>query len=222
MNDAFLEILFLAAVAGFVFMRLKGVLGTRVGRENPEEFGYGAQKGAAAPAAADRFKDRPAAAPAELGLDPSSRAARAVIAAQEADPEFDPADFLRRSGDAYEYILLAFEHGEKDDLKPLLAPDVYQSFASVIDDRTAKGVVVEARLVRIVSTELKDARFDPATLETQMDVRFEAELISAARDASGAVVQGDPTHPRVVSDLWTFSRRLGDADPNWLLVATGD
>ncbi len=220
MTDAFLEILILAAVAGFVFMRLKGVLGTRVGRENPEEWGFGAPTGASAPSGPQ------AAAPridlAELGVEPSSGAARALLAGRQADPVFYPADFMRRAGDAYEYILLAFEHGEKDDLRALLAPNVYQSFSDVIDDRTAKGVVVEARLVRIVSTELKDARFDPAAGEMQMDVRFEAELISAARDAAGAVVQGDPTRPRVISDLWTFSRRLGDADPNWLLVATGD
>ena len=47
-------------------------------------------------------------------------------------------------------------------------------------------------------------------------------LFAKVRDAAGAVVQGDPTHPRVVSDLWTFERRLGDANPNWTLVATGD
>ncbi|WP_018631467.1 Tim44/TimA family putative adaptor protein [Neomegalonema perideroedes] len=220
MTDAFLEILILAAVAGFVFMRLKGVLGTRVGRENPEEWGFGAPSGKPGPAA-DRAEAAPGLPP-ELGVDPASPAGRALILGLEADSEFDPADFMRRAGDAYEYILLAFEHGEKDDLRPLLAPNVYQSFSHVIDDRTQKGVVVEARLVRILATELKDARFDPATREMQMDVRFEAELISAARDAAGAVVQGDPTQPRVISDLWTFSRRLGDADPNWLLVATGD
>lgn len=219
MNDAYLDILILAAIAGFVFMRLKGVLGTRVGRENPEEWGFGrpAEAGAAAARAGSGRE-----LPAELGVDPGSRAGRALLQGQDADPEFDPADFMRRAGDAYEYILLAFEHGEKGDLKPLLAPDVYQSFSDVIDARTTKGFVVEARLVRIVSTELKDARFNPATLEMEMDVRFEAELISAARDASGVVVQGDPTQPRVISDLWTFSRRLGEADPNWLLVATGD
>ncbi len=220
MTDAFLEILILAAVAGFVFMRLRSVLGTRVGRENPEEWGFrsapqGAQ-GQGAPLGTPR------GLPAELGVDPKSATGQALLGGMAADAAFDPADFMRRSGDAYEYILLAFEHGEKGDLQPLLAPEVYQSFSDVIDDRTAKGVVIEARFVRLISSDLKGARFNPATGRMELDVRFEAELISAARDAAGAVVQGDPTHPRVVSDLWTFERRLGDANPNWTLVATGD
>ncbi|PIP97017.1 MAG: preprotein translocase subunit Tim44, partial [Rhodobacterales bacterium CG18_big_fil_WC_8_21_14_2_50_71_9] len=41
-------------------------------------------------------------------------------------------------------------------------------------------------------------------------------------DAGGAVVEGDPNDVRRETDVWTFARRMGADDPNWLLVATGE
>ena len=55
-----------------------------------------------------------------------------------------------------------------------------------------------------------------------MDVRFDAEMIVAVRNAEGEVVDGDPAFVRRMNDLWTFERKLGDPNPGWLLTETGD
>ena len=66
------------------------------------------------------------------------------------------------------------------------------------------------------------AELDPRTHEAEITVRFASELISAARDASGEVVEGNPKEVRRQRDVWTFGRTMGAADPNWQLVATGE
>jgi predicted lipid-binding transport protein (Tim44 family) len=53
-------------------------------------------------------------------------------------------------------------------------------------------------------------------------LRFVGELITAVRDSENRVVEGDPSEVRRQTDVWTFSRRMGARDPNWLLSATGE
>ena len=48
------------------------------------------------------------------------------------------------------------------------------------------------------------------------------ELISAARNAAGEVVEGSAKEARKQRDVWTFARTMGANDPNWELVATGE
>ncbi|MDH5452884.1 MAG: Tim44/TimA family putative adaptor protein, partial [Paracoccaceae bacterium] len=69
---------------------------------------------------------------------------------------------------------------------------------------------------------LQSAEFDKTTREGEVTVRFASELISAARDSAGQVVEGNPKELRRQRDVWTFSRIMGSNDPNWQLVATGE
>ena len=54
----------------------------------------------------------------------------------------------------------------------------------------------------------------------QITVRFVSQLITATRDKSGNVVDGNPDKVTDVTDVWTFARDLTSRDPNWKLVAT--
>jgi len=229
-----IEIIVLAAVAGFLFLRLRDALGRKTGHENPDEwFGGSSPRDGAATDPADKVVQFPGRdmesqpipddhSDVSSVADLESPLGKTLIAAKGIEPDFNAVRFVEGSRAAYEMILMAYETGDKDTLRPLLAPDVMDSFESAIDERKEKGLSVDARFIGLRSSKIMDARLDEASDTIQIDVRFDAEMIVAVRDANGEIVEGDPEMVRRMNDLWTFERTLGTDDPSWILVETGD
>ena len=231
------EIIVLAAVAGFLFLRLRDALGTKTGHENPDDW-FGKNDPASTgdpnmPDGADKVVQFPGRdTQAQPQPDDHSDIAtvtdleqplgQTLIAAKEIEPDFNAVRFIEGARAAYEMILMAFETGDKDTLRPLLANDVMDSFESAIDSRKEQGLSVDARFIGLRSSKISDARLDEATNSLRVDVRFDAEMIVAVRDSNGEIVEGDPEMVRRMNDLWTFERTLGIDDPAWILVETGD
>ena len=119
-------------------------------------------------------------------------------------------------------IFMAFERGDLAQIKPFLAPDVYESFAEAVEAREAQGLTIETNFIGISELALQSAEFDSVAREGEIAVRFVAELHSVVRNKLGEVVEGSPTAIKRQRDVWTFARQMGASDPNWLLVATGD
>ena len=226
------EIIILAAVAGFLFLRLRDVLGRRTGHENPSDY-----FGPAGSAANDQAEgsDTVIPFPGAEQMDPAMRYAdiaavvdldgpigKTLVEAKEHEPDFDAERFVEGARAAYEMILMGFEAGDKTTLRPLLGDDVYESFEGVIDERAANNLSVDARFVGLRSSKIEGARLNDASKSLEVDVRFDAEMIVAVRNAEGEVVDGDPAFVRRMNDLWTFGRTLGDPNPGWLLTETGD
>ena len=212
-------IIFLA-LAVFIFLRLRSVLGQRTGSERPpydratREVLGGAQSSAAPTAdvggAADRWKSlADPGTPLALGLD--------AIAAQ--DSSFDPAHFLSGARSAYEMIVLAFANGDRRTLKDLLSSDVFESFDAAIKDRERLEQKTETRFVSIDKVELIGAEVREGA--EHLTVRFISQMISVTRDKTGAIVDGNPEKISDITDVWTFARDISSRDPNWKLVGTG-
>jgi predicted lipid-binding transport protein (Tim44 family) len=226
MNDKMIELLILFAIAAFVLFRLKSVIGTRTGFEAPPE--QLRRGGGPRPVPGD------SGAPAEIDEDETDLdrplpqgAAEALAEIRAAEPGFNLQQFLDGARGAYEMILMAYESGDRDTLKGLLAPDVYAAFEGVIAQREAQGLSVEARFVGVRDTRIEAVAVDrtggdKAGGEADITLRFVGEMITAVRDAENRVVEGDPNEVRRQTDVWTFSRKLGARDPNWLLSATGE
>ncbi len=230
-----IEIIILAAIAGFLFLRLRDVLGRRTGHENPSDYFGPAGPAGSTPNGDDSNADTVIPFPGAEQMDPAMRHAdiaavvdlegpigETLIAAKNHEPEFDAEHFVEGSRAAYEMILMGFEAGDKTALRPLLSDEVFDSFTGVIDERAANNLSVDARFVGMRSSKIEGARLDEAAKTLQMDVRFDAEMIVAVRNAEGEVVDGDPAFVRRMNDLWTFERKLGDANPGWLLTETGE
>ena len=120
-----------------------------------------------------------------------------------------------------EDILMAFETGDIPALRPLLSDEVFESFAAAIRAREQEGLTVEARFIGVKEARIFSAIFTDDSREADIEVRFVGELVSVVRNAEHQVVEGDPTEIRRQTDLWTFTRRMGADDPNWILTATG-
>jgi predicted lipid-binding transport protein (Tim44 family) len=225
MPTGVIELIILAGIAVLLLFRLRNVLGTKTGLE--EQQGLRAPR--PEPVRANPVKVPPAASEddeidaetaALAGGDPEI--AEALTAMRRAEPGFAPAAFMQGARQAFEMLLMAFETGDKETLRRFLASDVFQGFSDAIDERNAAGYRVESRFVGVREARIVAARFDPPTAAAEIAVRFTGELVTAVRDAQGALVEGDPNEIRRETDVWTFGRRMGVSDPNWRLIATGE
>lgn len=219
MSAAMIELLVLFAIAAFVLYRLKSVLGTRTGYEEPPE--YLRPNGAQRPGQPDlRPVESPMdPEPEESELTPEVRTALAKM--RDAEPDFVLGEFLQGAKGAYEMVVMAFAEGDRDTLKNLLAPDVYGAFEAGIKDREDQGLTVDTRFIGLRDAVLDTASFDTSDAVAELSVRFTAETITAVRDAENRIVDGDPNEVQRQTDVWTFSRAMGAPDPNWLLTSTG-
>lgn len=232
MRDVFdiYTIIFLA-LAVFIFLRLRSVLGQRTGRERPPYDPYAAREPARP--AAEKVVALPnrtteAAQAHAVSDEPVERwkgvatagsaLAGGLDAIAAAAPDFDVKSFLAGARGAYEMIVSAFAEGDRRTLKNLLSREVYDGFEAAITDREKRGDVVESRFVSIDSADITAAELRGRNV--QVTVRFQSKLVSVTRDKDGAVIDGNAEKVTDVTDVWTFARDASSRDPNWKLVAT--
>lgn len=139
------------------------------------------------------------------------------IAAIERD--FNAEHFQNGAKTAYEMIVQAFAKGDKDILKKFLSDDVYNNFVSVIEEREQRQESVETTFVSIEKADFQDVKVEGK--RAFITIAFSSKLISYTKNSQGHIVEGDPGLVVDITDHWTFSRVLGNKNPNWLLVATG-
>jgi predicted lipid-binding transport protein (Tim44 family) len=119
-------------------------------------------------------------------------------------------------------ILMAFEKGDLERIRPFLSEDVATSFSEAIAAREAEGLTIEASFVGMKELALQDASFDKTSGVGEISVRFVGEQTYVVRNKAGEIVEGSPREIRKSRDVWTFARKMGADDPNWQLVATGE
>jgi predicted lipid-binding transport protein (Tim44 family) len=228
-------IIFLA-LAVFIFLRLRSVLGQRTGRERPPYDPYSARDAVRSPAADSKVVTlptnppaaparaapaEPAAPPAERWKDiaePGSPVAAGLDAIVAADADFDAKHFITGARTAYEMIVTSFAEGDRKQLKTLLSREVFDGFDSAITEREGRGETSETRFVSIDASTITAAELRNRT--AQITMRFLSKLVSATRDRNGAVVDGSADKVTDVTDVWTFARDISSRDPNWKVVAT--
>ncbi|WP_232845821.1 Tim44/TimA family putative adaptor protein [Aurantimonas marina] len=226
--------IFFIVLAAIVLFQLRSVLGRRTGSERPPFDPYSRQErrpeetapndnvvtlphrrlpggsDAAAPETTYEAIDKLAAPGTPLNTE--------LRRIRDADPNFEPREFLEGAKLAYEMIVTAFADSDRKVLKNLLSNEVYQGFEQAITDREQRGERMQSSFVGIddaiiVSAEQKDR-------EALVTVRIVAQLISAVLKPDGEIVDGDPEAVVEVKDVWTFSRDTRSRDPNWKLAGT--
>jgi predicted lipid-binding transport protein (Tim44 family) len=219
-NNSIIQLIVLGAIAVFLILKLRSVLGTRAGFEKPPVVA----PVTGAPVARRSFEV------IEGGPDhditdhavADSATAKALAQMKQAEPSFVVVDFLKGARTAYEMILTAFDAGEVDRIRAFLGPDVAHAFDEAAAHRKQQGLTVQTTIIGIRDIALDEAQYDATTRRAEVAIRYQAELTRVVRDANGAVVEGSATEMRRQRDTWTFARVMGAADPNWQLIATGD
>ena len=214
--DLTVGIVLLAMIALFVGLRLYAVLGQRTGHE---------QRPVTRPEATPG--PEPTAAPAEAKTASASRAASPSSRSRRRHPRHHLRRFrLRRRAflegaqGAYRMVLEAFWKGDREELAVLVTDEVRAAFEAAIAEREARATSSRTGWWR---SSAPRSRMPGSTGRTaEIDVRFDAFVVAVTRDAEGELVAGSLSDAIPTHDVWTFRRKLGSEDPNWLLVDTDE
>jgi predicted lipid-binding transport protein (Tim44 family) len=201
------------AIAVFLILRLRSVLGKRVGFEKPpvapgQMPGFGAGPvidGQAVPVR-----------PGRAVPDPRSALGERLMRIVNADPNFDPPKFLEGAETAFRMIVTAFAAGDRATLKNLLSEPVYQTFDAAISTREAANERHRTEIKSILSAVIEDAQLMGS--QAAVVVRFTSDQVNLTLDSAGNPASGTEAVTELV-DLWTFERILGSKDLTWRLAA---
>lgn len=220
--DKTVEIVIIAMVAAFLGLRLYSVLGRRAEHEEqplPPRF-EPKEPRRAAPRAMPGEPAGSALAPRAPvpGVTPAIE--RGIREISAADRTFDMLAFLEGAKGAYRMVLEAFWKGDRAALARLSDADVLEGFNAAIDAREAAGEQLDYKLVRIEDAVIVAAEYRAPM--ARVTVRFTADIAAVTRNAEGQVIAGSLNDAIETCDLWTFSRDVQSASPDWLVDETDE
>ena len=194
MNYSFeyIDIILLAMIAGFIFLRLRGILGKRTGHEVNVD-----------PNFAQDFS--------------SEKILKNKLEKADFD-EKAKEDFLKGAKIAYETIITNFASGNLKNIKYLLDKKVFDQFNEALKEKKSKGYKSETTFIGISSASIKEHNTLNNILEVTVD--YVSEIISCVKDRDNKILSGDPEKVRKVFDTWKFSKDPRSNNPNWLLIDT--
>ena len=187
----YIDIILLAMIAGFIFLRLRGILGKKTGFEEDIN---------------SSFHQKTSELKPEVKLN------------SETFDEKAKKEFLKGAQIAYETIVTNFSKGKLKDIKSLLDMNVYEQFNIALDERKSKNYSSETTFIGINSAEIKHHQQNKNMLE--VTVEFVSEIISCVTDKENKIISGDPEKVKKVNDVWKFSKDSRSANLNWLLIDT--
>ena len=196
MNYSFeyIDIILLAMIAGFIFLRLRGILGKRTG-----------------------FEGKP---PAQFDKILNEAVVKKAPKQQEVFDERAQKEFLKGAKIAYETIIIDFSDNDNKitNSKPLLNKEIYNQFNEALKERSSRGHHAEITFIGINSAVIKEHKKVENVLNVTVD--FMAEIITCIKDKDKKIISGDPEKIKKIYDTWVFSRNLTSVNPNWQLVNT--
>jgi len=193
MNYSFeyIDIILLAMIAGFIFLRLRGILGKRTGHEENVSSSFSH----------------------DFSLKNTEEKLNEKNFNEKAKNEF-----LNGAKVAYETIITNFSSGNIKEIKSLLDKKVFNEFNEAVKERNNKGFISEATFIGINSADIKNYKLLNNMFEVTVD--FVSEIISCVKDKNKKIISGDPQKIKKVYDTWKFSKDVRSVNPNWFLVDT--
>ena len=215
-----LQIFILAAVAIFLFWRLRAVLGSRDGFEKTIKEIKDSSDVVSNPKVTGEAKNDSPDDDIFDYVEENSKNAQVFKKMKEFDSEFSVNKFVSGAKMAYEIILMAFERGDTEKLKTLLEKKVLTSFKSVIDKRKKDGFIVDAKFIGMRDIRIINASFSQKTKIADVTLSFKSEITTVVKDSKGSVIEGHPDEIKKQKDTWVFTKNLSDKSPIWFLKST--
>ena len=190
----YIDIILLAMIAGFIFLRLRGILGKRSGFEGK--------------------------APAQFDKILKEQVIKKTSKMTEIFDENAKKEFIKGAKIAYETIITDFSDNDNKltTSKPLLNNEIYNQFNNALKERSARGHYAEITFIGINSAVIKEHKQLDKILSVTVD--FIAEVITCIKDKDKKIISGDPEKIKKIYDTWVFSRDTTSTNPNWQLVNT--
>ena len=190
----YIDIILLAMIAGFIFLRLRGILGKRTGFDGK--------------------------APVQLDKILKEAVVNKVPTNNETFDENAQKEFLNGAKIAYETIITDFSDNDNKltTSKPILNKEIFNQFNEALKERNARGHYAEITFIGVNSAIIKEHKKINKILNVTVD--FIAEVITCIRDKDKKIISGDPDKIKKIYDTWVFSRDVTSVNPNWQLVNT--
>ena len=218
------QIIVLAAVAFFLFWRLKSVLGSRQGFEKVNKNVNEKTKSSKTNTNSDdQIIDlKSADVDEEIAdyVDENSDQFKILSELKKLEEGWQVSHFVSGAKLAYEEILMAFENGDLNKIKKFSSNEVYTAFKNVIDDRKQKGLNVEAIFGGVRDIRIKDVKLNKKNLEANITMVFQCDITYSIKDKNNKIIEGGPDKVKKQKDIWTFTRKMNSDIPNWYLTKT--
>ena len=218
------QIIVLAAVAFFLFWRLRSVLGSRQGFEKLNKNVDKKTKSSKINSNSDdKIIDiKSTNIDEEIAdyVDENSEQFKTLSELKKVEDGWQVSHFVSGAKLAYEEILMAFENGDLSKIKKLSSKDVFTAFKEVIDDRNQKGLQVEAIFGGVRDIRIKDVKLNKKNLEANITMVFQCDITYSIKDKNDKIIEGGPDKVKKQKDVWTFSRKMNSDIPNWYLTKT--
>ena len=215
-----LQIFILAAVAIFLFWRLRAVLGSRDGFEKTINEIKESSDIVSNPAVKDESNNNSLDDDIFDYVEENSKSAEVFKKMKEFDSDFSVNKFVSGAKMAYEIILMAFEKGDTEKLETLLDEKVLKSFKSVIDKRKKDGFIVDAKFIGMRDIRIISASFSQKTKVADVTLLFKSEITTVVKDSKGTIIEGHPDEIKKQKDTWVCTKNLSEKSPIWLLKST--
>ena len=218
------QIIVLAAVAFFLFWRLRSVLGSRQGFEkvnkNVDEKTKSSKTNTNS---GDKIIDlKSSIIDEDIAdyVDESSEQFKILSELKKLEDGWLVSNFVSGAKLAYEEILMAFENGDLNKIKKLSSKEVFTAFKDVIDDRNQKGFQVEAEFGGVRDIRIKDVKLNKKNLEANITMIFQCDITYSIKDKNNKIVEGGSDKIKKQKDIWTFTRKMNSDVPIWYLTKT--
>ena len=220
------QIIVLAAVAFFLFWRLKSVLGSRQGFENSKQ-NINKKTNSTNQNSKSKKNEgiidlKPNTIDEDVAdyVEENSEQFKTLTNIKSVEDGWMVSHFVSGAKLAYEEILMAFENGDLEKIKKMTSNEVYLTFKDVIDDRNVKGLKVEATFGGVRDIRIKDVKLNKKSLEANITMVFRCDISYSIKDKNGKLVEGGPDNIKKQKDIWTFARKMNSDIPNWYLIKT--
>jgi predicted lipid-binding transport protein (Tim44 family) len=227
-GSSYADLVILGLLAVFILLRLRSILGDKVGHDGTDYFKKMLPPAAKQQAQAQeepivqldeksfkvKFKDED---PYLTSLK-NSQVANTLESIKEKDLQFSATAFLQGAKLAYEMVFDAFAKGDRKTLGMLLSEATFAAFSNELDSREAAEHKMETMLVSVVPKDIVAASLNGSV--ARLTVKFDSEHITVVRDSKGGIVEGDPSELNIVDDQWVFERDVTSKNPNWKIIET--
>ncbi|PZP86211.1 MAG: hypothetical protein DI582_03615 [Azospirillum brasilense] len=213
------DIIVIAAIAAFILLRYRSMLGEQRGRDSSEiTRSRIVENLEPVVQLAERDASRRKELVQALVLKEPAQFADQFASMRAIDADFNAEEFLSGAKAAYEMVLDAFNDADHDTLKMLLSDRIYREFKATLDANEKEGKKAHSTLVAIVKADITSAelRGNKATIT----VDFLSEQVPLVRNAEGEIIEGNASAQEAVEDQWTFERDLKNTDPAWKVIET--
>ena len=218
------QIIVLAAVAFFLFWRLRSVLGSRQGFEKVNKNVNEKTKSSKTNTNnGDKTIDlKSSIVDEDIAdyVDENSEQFKILSELKKLEDGWLVSHFVSGAKLAYEEILMAFENGDLNKIKKLSSKEVFTAFKDVIDDRYQKGFQVEAEFGGVRDIRIKDVKLNKKNLEANITMTFQCDITYSIKDKNNKIVEGGPDKVKKQKDVWTFTRKMNSDIPIWYLTKT--